>query len=210
MSNSSSSENSDHDSDTSSTSASSSYSGHESYSNKKFKELRLRNRHYFFDKFGMCDKCQDIYWEMRHTWNDDDGGRLYCYEWTAMNGDERYRQYEEEEIDQIPHKKIMETYRKKLFACRDCPRNKNVPCSLRDLAYSRISVIIGTIDFHHMRKTLYRNFHKSDIHVDHEEYNRRVSKLPILDWMIKDLEAKPCKWECSHMRRICSKLVSFD
>ena len=198
-------ENSDRDSDTSSTSDSSfasSYSGHKSCSKKKFKEFRLRNMHYFYDKFGMCDKCQGIYWETRHTWNDDDGGSLYSYEWY---GDERCKQYEREEIDIIPHKKIMEMYREKLFACRDCPRNKDAPCSLRDLAYSRISVIIGTIDFQHTQKT-HKYFHKND----HEEYNRRVSKLPILDWMIKDLEAKPCKWECSHMRRICSELVSFD
>ncbi len=55
-----------------------------SYRSKTFAERRLRHINYFYDKFGMCQKCQDIYWEMRHTWNDDDGGSFYSF--IHMNG----------------------------------------------------------------------------------------------------------------------------
>ncbi len=196
------------DSDSSSKSAASSNSSRSStkraYSQKKYPELHLKHMHYYFDKFGLCEKCQDIYWEMRHTWNDDDGGSLYTYGWY---NDERFSAYENENVVSIGHKAVMKQYRKAILECQECPRNKDTPCSLRDLAYSRISVLIGIISFEHKKRTT-KYFHK--YRIDHEEYNRRVSKLPILDWMIKDLEAKPCKWECSHMRQICSTLVSFD
>ena len=111
---------------------------------KKLAVKRLRDMNYFFDKFGRCGKCQEIYWEMRHTWNDDDGGIYYSYGWY---GDERYKRYEHEggDIDLVPYKYIMREYRNKLLGCPDCPLHKDTPCSLRDLAYSRISFIIGSI-----------------------------------------------------------------
>ena len=181
-------------SDTDSESSRSSRSSTRSFNDKKLAIKRLRDRNYFFDKFGRCEECQEIYWEMRHTWNDDDGGGRYSYEWYS---DERYLQYEHEggDIDLVPYKEIMRQYRNKLRGCPDCPLNKDTPCSLRDLAYSRISVIIGS--------TL-----KPEM--DDDEYNRRVAKLPILDGMKKDLEAKPCTWECSHQRYMCSTLMTFD
>ena len=160
---------------------------------------------YFFDKFGRCEKCQEIYWEMRHTWNDDDGGSYYSYGWY---GDERYKRYEHEggDIDLVPYKYIMREYRYKLLGCPDCPLNKDTPCSLRDLAYSRISFIIGSIVLAIQKKKTFC----MKPSLEHDEYNRRVAKLPILDWMRKDLEAKPCTWECSHQRYMCSTLMTFD
>ena len=108
-----------------------------------------------------------------------------------------------------PLQEIMKQYRNKLRGCPDCPCNKDTPCSLRDQTYSCISRIIGTAVFT-VKKRLpksYMYFRK--VHLHCEEYNRRVSKLPILDWMIADLEAKPCEWQSSHQRRICSTLMSF-
>ena len=176
-------------SDTDSESSSSSRSSTKSFSNKKFAVRRLRDMNYFFDKFGRCEKCQEIYWEMRHT-------RQISQHWYMSVGKGRGPR----KIDLGRY--IMREYRKKLLECPDCPVNKDTPCSLRDLAYSRISLIIGSIALTIQKK-------KTDCmkrSLNHDEYNRRVAKLPILDWMKKDLEAKPCKWECSHERYFSSTL----
>ncbi len=175
-----------------------------SYRSKTFAEKRLRHINYFYDKFGMCQKCQDIYWEMRHTWNDADGGSFYEYEW---HNDERYQVYGNEMQEMLGHKEIKRQYWETLLNCKDCPRNKDTPCSLKDQAYSCISQTIGKHAIAEMQKN--SSFYLKVNYIDHKVYNRRVSKLDILNCMIKDLEAKPCKWECSHFRQLCSPLVSF-
>ena len=172
---------------------------------KNFAERKMRDLNYFFDKFGRCEKCQEIYWEMRHTYNDDEMGGYFSRSWYR---DDRYQQYEDDKISFIPYKEIMIQYRNKLLGCPDCPCNKDTPGSLRDQAYSCISRIIGTIAVEAIRKAKRIYYVKHD--VDHKEYNRRVAELPVLDWMRKDLEAKPCEWECSHQRRICSTLMTFS
>ena len=182
-----------------------------SHNNKKFAKKRLQSINYFFDKFGMCKNCQDIYWEMRHTLRVEDCGSHYSYEWSD---EERLKAYEKQEL-QLDHKEVMRQYQEKLLHCQDCPRNKDTPCSLKDQAYSCISQIIGKIAIEKKREIEEKinrapSFCSTLNYMEHKIYNNRVSKLPILDGMVKELEAKPCKWESSSVRQICSTLVAFE
>ena len=161
----------------------------------------------FYDKFGRCDKCQDIYWEMRHTYYEDDGGSYYSAAWYSVG---RYAKYENDESE-VMHDALMKQYRKKLLQCLDCPRNdKKTPRSLKDQSLSRISVIIGTIAIAEMRRSSKFDMDMEWKYFDHELYNKRVRELPILDGMITALEGKPCTWECSPQRKNSSQLMSFD
>ena len=201
MSDSDSSDASTTDSESSGTSS----SNERNFSKKKPAERRLRHINHYCDNFGMCQNCKEIYCEMRHTWNDDNGEGYFSYEWYS---DERFQKYENDEEVMLGHREIKRQYVEALLECKDCPRNKNTPCSLMDQAYSRISQTIAKRTLEEMEKNDPYNFKVSSI--DEEIYDSRVAKLPVLDFMKKDLEAKTCRWECSHMRQLCSRLVHFS
>ena len=159
------------DSDVDSSSSESSCTTYSSTRSFSEKEMRMRDMNFFYDKFGRCEKCQDIYWEMRHTWNDDDMGSVYSYSWYS---DDRYQQYEDGKMSFIPYKEIMNQYRNKLLGCPDCPCNKDTPCSLRDQVYSCI-------------KSDYRNYCSTDKEKDH----CILCEMWFGSWWVQQTRGKP-------------------